>query len=107
MALIAQLQEQLKAMTGGKTMYSCTQITKNLYYGMKKDPQVKCLQEILKAQGFAVVPTGDFGGITKTAVKQFQEKYASEILAPYGLKYGSGNVGSSTKNKLNKIIGGN
>ena len=110
MALIAKLQEQLKAMTGatgGAVKYSCGQITKNLYYGMKNDPEVKCLQEVLKAQGFAVVPTGDYGGITKAAVKQFQEKYASEILTPYGLKYGAGNVGNGTMAKMNALIGAN
>ena len=113
MALIAKLQEQLKAMTGSPSQnatanqngkYSCAKITKNLYYGMKNDPEVKCLQEVLKAQGFAVVPTGDYGGITKAAVKQFQEKYASEILTPYGLKYGAGNVGNGTMAKINDLI---
>jgi len=101
--LIAELQKQLLAVTG-KTAYSCVQITKNLFYGMKNDPQVKCLQEILKAQGYAVVATGDYGGITKAAVKQFQQKYAQEILAPFGLHYGSGNVGNATKTKINALM---
>ena len=114
MALIAQLQKQLLEMTGSSTQnatayqggkYSCTQITKVLRYGMKNDAEVKCLQEVLQAQGFAVVPTGDYGGITKAAVKQFQQKYASEILIPYGLRVGSGNVGNATMGELNQIIG--
>jgi hypothetical protein len=113
MALIAKLQEQLKTMGGSPSSgttahqggkYSCAQITKVLRYGMKNDAEVKCLQEVLKAQGFAVVPTGDYDGITKTAVKQFQQKYASEILTPYGLKFGSGNVGNATMGKLNTLI---
>jgi len=108
MALIARLQEQLKAMTGGTTTaaqkYSCVQITNNLYYGMKNDSEVKCLQEVLKAQGFAVVATGDYGGITKTAVKQFQQRYAAEILTPYGLRAASGNVGNATMGKINALI---
>jgi hypothetical protein len=32
-----------------------------------------------------------------TTVAQFQQKYGKEILALYGLKYGSGNVGNTTK----------
>ena len=109
MALISKLQKQLKTMTGATAAnqngkYSCAKITKNLYYGMKNDLEVKCLQEVLKDQGFGVVSTGDYGGITKTAVKRFQEKYASEILTPYGLKYGPGNVGNGTRAKLNALI---
>jgi len=106
-ALIAQLQAQLNAMKGKGAVakYSCAGITKNLYYGMKNDPQVKCLQEVLKAQGFAVLPTGDYGAITRTAVIQFQSRYASEILTPYRLKRGSGNVGNATKVKINELIG--
>ena|GEM_PF-5217731 len=40
----------------------------------------------------------------KTAVAQFQQKYASEILAPYHLTRGSGNVGKATLSKLNSLI---
>lgn len=102
-ALIGKLQAQLKAMTG-QTIFSCSQITKNLFYGTKNDPQVKCLQEVLKAQGYAVTVSGNYDVATKTAVAQFQQKYAGEILAPYHLARGSGNVGNATKNKLNQLI---
>ena len=107
---IALLVQQLEKLQSGDSTtihpqeYSCALITKNLYYGMKNDPQVKCLQEVLRAQGFGVVATGDYGGITKTAVMQFQQKYAREILAPYHLTRGSGNVGNATKTKLNSLI---
>lgn len=50
-----------------------------------------------------VSPTGYFGGQTKAAVIAFQEKYAEEILAPSGLRSGTGTVGQSTKTKLNEI----
>jgi|GEM_PF-3705130 len=103
MALIAKLQAQLKATTGAQ--YSCAQISKNLYYGMKNDPQVICLQEVLKAQGYAIIPNGIYDAATKNSVKLFQQKYAKEILTPYGLRYGSGNVGNATMKKLNQIIG--
>ena len=103
-ALIAQLQEQLKAMMGGKTIYSCVQITKNLYYGMKNDADVKCLQEVLKEEGYAVGVSGNYDLATKNAVAKFQQKYASEILFPYGLRYGSGNAGNATMRKINILM---
>ena len=111
-ALIADLQKQLAALgspSSGTTAnqsgkYSCTQITKNLYYGMKNDPQVKCLQEILKSQGYAVTASGNYDAATKTAVAQFQQKYAKEILAPYHLTRGSGNVGNATRGKINSFF---
>jgi hypothetical protein len=102
---IAGLQKQLAALTGTTTTtFSCAQITKNLFYGMASDPQTKCLQEVLKSQGYAVIASGNYDAATKTAVALFQQKYAGEILAPFGLKYGSGNVGNSTRAKLNQII---
>ncbi|MFA6376548.1 MAG: peptidoglycan-binding domain-containing protein, partial [Candidatus Paceibacterota bacterium] len=105
MALIAKLQAQLKAMTG-QTAYSCAQLTKVLRYGMQNDAEVKCLQEVLRAQGYTVAVSGNYDLATKNAVAKFQQKYATEILIPYGLRSGSGNVGNATKNKLNQLIDG-
>ena len=108
--LIEILQKQLALLTGKSTtaanssLISCTQITKNLFYGMKNDAQVKCLQEFLKTQGFVVVATGNYDSLTMAIVKEFQQNYRSEILTPSGLTLGTGIVGAATRTKINQLL---
>ena len=103
LAQITQLQQQLAAAQGGATTGLC--LSADLKYGMKGDA-VKTLQQGLK-QDPSVYPeglvTGYFGPLTKAAVIRFQEKYASEILAPWGLTKGTGYVGSTTRAKFNAL----
>jgi len=84
------------------------QIEYNLYFGLKDNSEVSCLQEFLKSQGPEIYPealvTGNFLSLTKKAVIRFQEKYASEILRPLELEQGTGFVGSKTKAKINEIL---
>ena len=76
---------------------------------MKGNNEVKCLQQFLKDQGAEIYPEGIISGnfltLTQAAVIRFQEKYASEILIPLGLERGTGFVGSSTRNKINNLLG--
>jgi peptidoglycan hydrolase-like protein with peptidoglycan-binding domain len=87
---------------------SCQKIERNLYFGLKNDAQVRCLQEFLRLQGPEIYPeglvTGNFLYLTKKAVIRFQEKYANEILAPWGLKKGTGFVGPTTRAKINQLL---
>jgi hypothetical protein len=46
-----------------------------------------------------------FGSLTRLAVIKFQEKYASEILTPLGLKKGTGVCAEYTREKINKLLG--
>lgn len=117
LARVAELQEQVRqlqaqlAARGGKqgnvAVSSCAPFDKNLSFGMRND-QVRCLQEFLAGQGAAVYPealvTGNFLSLTRQAVIRFQEKYASEILAPIGLQSGTGYVGQLTRNKINTLL---
>jgi len=78
---------------------------RDLVYGSKGE-DVRELQKCL-ARWQEVYPegeiTGYFGAKTKAAVIRFQEKYASEILYPIGLKKGTGDVKPMTRKKLNEI----
>lgn len=81
----------------------------NLKYGMSGN-DVKYLQIVLKAEvGAPTYPdtvgaTGWFGPITKSSVIEFQEDYATAVLAPWGLTNGTGFVGQTTRDKLNELL---
>ena len=106
--LILQLQDLLNELLVEGAF--CQEIAQNLYFGMRNNPQVSCLQEFLKNQGADIYPegiiSGNFFTLTQQAVIRFQEKYASEILTPLGLISGTGFVGSSTRAKINQLLGG-
>ena len=69
-----------------------------------KGADVVALQHVLKLEDCFDYPTftGFFGDITVAGVKKLQEKYAAEILAPLGLKAGTGFVGNATLAWLKK-----
>ena len=113
---IEELLAQLKAQIGQTETedkddiisVSCEKFEENLYFGLRNNSKVECLQEFLKAQGTEIYPeeliTGNFLFLTKAAVIRFQEKYKSEILTPLGLEKGTGFVGEMTRNKINETL---
>ena len=108
-ALLAQIQtlrQQLTQLQGGTTTW-CHTFNKNLRYG-DEGMEVGALIKALQLQGFNYSYneySAPFDDVVASAVVQFQEKYASEILSPYGLKRGTGYVGPSTRAKLNALYG--
>ncbi|MBZ9578351.1 peptidoglycan-binding protein [Patescibacteria group bacterium] len=76
---------------------------------LKLNSQGKEVEELQKclAKDPEIYPegkvTGFFGNLTKEAVIRFQEKYAKDILEPWGFKKGTGLVRKTTRAKLNEI----
>jgi len=117
MNLISQLQVQLtqlpqaSALTGIPSSFSFKITLKS----KQVVNDVKYLQIILNSNpatkiadsgpGSPGKETNILGDLTKKALIKFQEKYASEILAPFGLTQGTGIVGSATRAKLNQLLG--
>ena len=117
LAQLAALQNQLADLQGGDgavvTGCTITSFDRNLKQGMSGD-DVKCLQIVLNSAsdtqlassgvGSPGNETSYFGPLTKAAVVKFQEKYASDVLAPWNLTSGTGYVGSTTRAKLNELL---
>ena len=117
LAQLSSLQSQLSDLQGdGGTVTGCsvTSFDRNLSVGMSGD-DVECLQIVLNSDadtqlassgvGSSGSETDYFGPLTKAGVVKFQEKYADEVLASWGLTSGTGYVGSTTRTKLNSLLG--
>jgi hypothetical protein len=76
-----------------------------VYRGMVEDLQKILIYEGLMTFKDAATGWGFFGPKTLAAVIKFQEKYRDEILKPVGLTKGTGYVGVSTRNFINKKYG--
>lgn len=78
----------------------------NLKFGDVHE-DVEALQKILVLEGCLSLktPTKNYLGMTQAGVKKLQEKYAKEILAPVGLKVGTGYFGNSTRAFINAKYG--
>lgn len=98
---IKELQKQAQALDGW-----CHSFNKNIKIE-DRGSEVSALQKALKNEGFAIdgieTVNSFYGESTAAAVSGFQEKYKSEVLAPYKLARGTGYAGAATRNKLNKL----
>jgi peptidoglycan hydrolase-like protein with peptidoglycan-binding domain len=102
-AELNQLEAQL-ATASGSTSSWCYTFNANLSIGMSGNAIAE-LQTALQKDGELVQVTGTFDDQTTAAVTAFQEKYASQILAPNGISSGTGYVGKSTRAELNALVG--
>jgi len=73
-------------------------------YAGNDSGQVTKLQQFLNDHGFGILSlTGIFGAATESAVKDFQQTYANEILAPWGISEPTGLVYLTTLRQINLI----
>lgn len=87
----------------------CYNFTSDLQIG-STGQAVEALHNILSREGFNrsnswSISNQTYNEETASLVSGFQERYASEILTPAGLRYGTGFVGSYTRTKLNALCG--
>ena len=86
----------------------CYTFTQNLGEGRPlSSANAQALTTALSSAGFwnAATPITAYDDAVASAVSGFQEKYASQILTPNGLSYGTGYVGVSTRAELNTLYG--
>jgi len=106
--LLIQIKQMISQLKQGLIIPEGFTFKTDLRYG-DNNQQVRYLQIFLKKQGKDIYPqgivSGWFGPLTKAAVIKFQETYADDILAPWGLHKGNGFVGQTTRAKINEILG--
>lgn len=106
--IIPDLQDALNRFNQIQGMDWCHNFSVNLKIGDDggiKRREINALQTALVKKGFSVsLEESDFsifGKSTRQAVIDFQEKYKDDILAPFGLRKGTGYVGKATLRILN------
>ena len=105
-AQIVRLQELVRASSQQRPW--CYTFGSNISFG-QSGADVLNLQLALQKEGFILsqneTQNQKFGDSTIVAVKGFQLKYASDILAPSGLVSATGKAGPATRDKLNQLYG--
>jgi hypothetical protein len=95
------------------TPSTSNKFTRNLWRGVTHN-EVKILQETLNKLGFTVSSSGAgstgsettfFGPLTEQAVIRFQEAYMEQVLAPFGLRSGTGYFGQLSRNMMESLMG--
>ena len=87
---------------------NCTAFTKDIRLGLATNDsnEIKLWQAFLnKNFDSKLLEDGIYGKMTLQAVKNFQTKYAEEILAPWGLVRATGFIHKTTRSKANNIMG--
>jgi len=115
LAMIANLQAQLAGgTTTPATSGTCTAMNFTLSHKVgQTGGDIMMIQKFLNMDATTQVSsagagspgneTAYFGPATKAAVIKFQNKYASEVLAPVGLSTGTGYWGASSRAKANAM----
>lgn len=108
---VQELQARLKQAQGNQIVVeTCYDFNIDLKIGDKGEGVNKLLTYLDKngvASDRTNVWSGSFDEQIASYVSAFQQKYASEILKPAGLKYGTGYLGARTRAVLNKFYGCN
>lgn len=90
----------------GESVEVCSAYLASYLYFRKPNnkEQVKLLQTFLNQEmGLSLTVDGNYGISTRNAVKAFQEKYPAEILTPWGITVGTGNVYKTTLRWINML----
>ncbi len=103
-SVIAGIQSSLQGLgsISSLSVAWCHTFNTNLGIG-SSGADVTALQTALTKDGEMTTVNGTYDESTASAVSAFQEKYASDVLAPSNLSAGTGYVGSATRAKLNSL----
>ncbi len=109
LALLSEIKQRIAQIVDEEPSdILCRRFNNNLYYGLRSNGEVECLQQFLRDEGSDVYPeglvTGNYLSLTRAAVIRFQEKYKDQILIPLGLEKGTGYFGPRTRSKVNSML---